>query len=557
MATLVLPTTGTMTSAAADPKGKKIIDNYTKCKSDRFPWETLWQETAEYFYPNFTNTMFTDGYQTSVAERKNKQLFDHTGVNAALRAAALVESLLTPRNQRWHGLQALDRKLQGRRKVQLWFEEVTDILFRHRYAAEANYAAQQQAVYQSLLVFGLGVMFVDKRPGGGLRYMAIHVAQINFDMDYQGRVNRAYRGPIRLTAEQALDQFGEDNPKIPKVIKDAAKTGNKSQMFDFLHYVGPRQDYDPNRKDAAGMEYESVYVEMSSGAVVEESGYRTFPYMISRYSVAPGERFGRSPAMDVLPSAKVLNEQKKTYLKAGHRAVDPILLARDEGVLDIVGSKAGQIIPGTLNDEGKPLLTVLPTGQVNLATDMMEMERQQINAAFNLDILQLLADGTMTATEVMERSREKGAILSPALGRQQTEGTAPMIDRELDLLSQQGQIPPMPQELAEAGGEYDVVYDSPLSRAQKAEQSAGLMRTLEFAMNYVAQTQDPAPLDHFNMDVIIPDLSMMNATPARWLNTLENVQAIRQGRQQQQETQQMIEAGPSIAAISKNMQGSQ
>ena len=44
----------------------------------------------------------------------------------------------------------------------------------------------------------------------------------------------------------------------------------------------------------------------------------------------------------------------------------------------------------------------------------------------------------MTATEVLERAREKGALLAPTMGRQQSEALGPMIEREIDILVECG-----------------------------------------------------------------------------------------------------------------------
>ena len=70
-------------------------------------------------------------------------------------------------------------------------------------------------------------------------------------------------------------------------------------------------------------------------------------------------------------------------------------------------------------------------------------------------------------------------LLGPLAGRQMSEFLGPMVERELDLLARAGQIPPMPQELAEAGGEYKIEYDSPLARAQRAEEGVAIVRTFE------------------------------------------------------------------------------
>jgi hypothetical protein len=77
------------------------------------------------------------------------------------------------------------------------------------------------------------------------------------------------------------------------------------------------------------------------------------------------------------------------------------------------------------------------------------------------------------------------------------------------------------------------------------------MRTVESALGVVNVTGNMAPLDHFNWDAIIPDLSDINAVPARWRNDMKTIEQMRQGRAQQQQQEQMVQAAPSIAAMQK------
>ena len=185
----------------------------------------------------------------------------------------------------------------------------------------------------------------------------------------------------------------------------------------------------------------------------------------------------------------------------------------------------------------------------------MDMERQVINDGFLVSLFQILVETPqMTATEVLERAREKGALLSPTMGRQQSELLGPMIEREVDLLMKQGLLPRMPDALIEAKGEFDIEYDSPLSRSQRAEEASGWLRTLEAAIAYANTTQDLAVLDQFNTDVIYSQLAEINAVPPSWLNGPEQVQALRADRAQQQQTQQMIEAAPAAAGVMKALQ---
>jgi len=281
-------------------------------------------------------------------------------------------------------------------------------------------------------------------------------------------------------------------------------------------------------------------------------GFYTFPYAISRYVVAPGEVYGRSPAMMVLPSIKVLNEEKKTVLKQGHRVVDPVLLAHDDGVLNDFSLRPGAMNFGGVTADGKVLVHPLPTGNLSLAKEMMETERQVINDAFLVTLFQILIETPqMTATEVLERAREKGALLSPTMGRQQSENLGPTIDREIDVLHQEQLLPPMPLVLQQAGIEYKTEYDSPLSRAQKAENAAGLMQLVNWAKDIVAVTQDPSPLDWINWDEAMPQLGSISAVPTRWINDQKGVDAIRAQRQKAQAMQHAADAAPALASVAK------
>ena len=109
----------------------------------------------------------------------------------------------------------------------------------------------------------------------------------------------------------------------------------------------------------------------------------------------------------------------------------------------------------------------------------------------------------------------------------------------------------MPEALIEAEGEFEIIYDSPLNRAQRAEEAAGWMRTLEAAVAYANTTQDLSVLDHFNTDVIYPALAEINAMPPSWMASPETVEQKRAQRQEAADTQQMVEAAPAAAGVMK------
>jgi hypothetical protein len=377
------------------------------------------------------------------------------------------------------------------------------------------------------------------------------LGQSYFMEDHQGIINRNYR-KFDFTAQQAVEMFGDNLPEI--IIKNAAEAKGSQKMHTFIHKVAPRADYDPERMDSKGMAFESCYVSVTNKCTVKTGGYKTFPYAISRYVVAPGETYGRSPAMMALPTLKTLNEMKKTVLKQGHRTVDPVLLMHDDGILDNFSMRPGAQNAGGVNEDGKPLVHVLPTGNIAIGKDMMDDEKLIINDFFLVTLFQILVETPqMTATEVIERAREKGALLSPTMGRQQSESLGPQIEREIDVLMQQHLIRPMPPALLEAQGEYSIQYDSPLSRMARAEELSGLMRSVDYTANIVKITGDPAPMDWYNWDVIVPLMNDLQAVPTACTNTKNAVAAMRKGRADAAQTQQMIDAAPAVSSLAKTV----
>lgn len=534
-----------------DKVAEDLIDEFAQVEGDRGTWEGHWEEIAQRVMPAYSGWFQSSAFQTP-GSKKNQQIYDSTAPIALGRFAAVMESMLTPRNQKWHRLAPLSKELRRDRGTMLWMDEVTDLLFRYRYAPGANFAGQSHQGYRSLGAFGTNSLFIDDASDGpGIRYRNIHLGETFLFENHQGVVDKLVRR-FKLTARQAQQWFGGKNDNLPdRIKKDESKAGQQKQ-WEFLHIVKPRAEVDPRRRDAKGLKFASYYVCREAKMLVRESGYNTFPYAVGRYDQAPNEVYGRSPAMEVLPSIKTLNEQKKTLLRVGHRALDPVLLAHDDGVLDAFSLKNGALNFGGVNADGRELVKVLPTGNIQIGEEMMKLESNPINDAFLVTIFQILIETPeMTATEVMERVREKGVLLAPTMGRQQSEFLGPMIDRELDILARQGLLPPMPGILIEAGAQYQVEYDSPLSRAARAEEASGFMRWVEVGLKFANESQRPEVLDWVDVDTAYPDLADIMAVKPKWISSIDTVKTIRANRAEAMQKQQMIDAAPAAAGILK------
>jgi len=527
----------------------ELIRDFEKLRKDRSTLDSHCQEIAERIVPDDAELFNSYGASNQTkGEKRMSEIYDSTGMLALERFVAIVDSLLTPRNGFWHNLQVNNPTLSRNKQVQDYFQQVTNILFEQRYMASANFQAQNQNVYKSLGAYGTGAMFIDELYGKkGLRYKNIHLSELFLQQNHQGVVDRVCR-LFCLSAREAIKMFGD---VLPDEIIEQEKTDSEKQ-FDFIHWIVPREDRDPYRKDFKGMEYASYYVSITGKKGLAEGGYNTFPIPTSRYRQATKESYGRSIGMDILPSIKTLNEQKKTMLKQGHLATDPIILANDDGVIDLYSGQPGDLIPGGVNKDGRPLIQPMPVGRVDIGKDFMEEERGLINDSFLVTLFQILVETPeMTATEVIERTREKGILLAPTIGRQQSEYLGPLIEREIDILSRQGLLPEQPPILAEAEGEYRIIYDSPMTRTQKSEWAAGAVRALQQALELSNITQDPSHLDHFNLDVALPQIAEIYGTPTTWLQDPEVIKQKRAARAQAAQQQQQLDALPGVAGLVK------
>jgi hypothetical protein len=219
--------------------------------------------------------------------------------------------------------------------------------------------------------------------------------------------------------------------------------------------------------------------------------------------------------------------------------------------------RAGALNYGGVDANGNQLVQPLQTGgRLDIGLELLQDSQRVINEAFLVTLFQILVETPqITATEAMLRAQEKGQLLAPTMGRTQGEMIGPCIERELDILAAAGQLPPMPDALIEAGGMVEIMYESPLNRLQKSEDGVGILRTLE-TLAPLAQV-DPTVADVMDPEAAARILAEVNGVPAKALRSPKRVQAIREGRAEQQEMSQLLQAAPVAASTIKDLSAAQ
>jgi hypothetical protein len=528
-----------------DSRADAILRKADLMVAQRATFDQHWREIAERILPR--SNLF-QRYQER-GEKATERVFDATATLALERFSAAMESMLTPRTQRWHKLRTLDAGMADNPAVKSYLDSVTEILFNARYAPTANFASQTNEAYMSLGAFGTGAMFIDEMMGQGLRYRAVHLSELYIAENHQGVIDTVYR-KFPMTLRQFAQRFGQD--KMSQRQKGMLDK-DPEQCIDIIHAVHPNDEMEDRKKNYRGMPIASCYVNVETREVVDEGGFRTMPYAVGRYVTAPKEVYGRSPAMTVLPDIKMLNEMSKVSIRAAHKMVDPPLLLQDDGALQAFDLRPGALNYGGVDEQGRQLVHAMtPSGRIDIGLEMMDQRRKVINDAFLVTLFQILVDApNMTATEAMLRAQEKGALLAPTMGRQQSEFLGPLIERELDILARAGNLPPMPRELMEMGAEVDIEYVSPLNRAQRADEGVAILRTLESVAS-LAQI-DPSVMMVFDPMLIARELAEINGVPQKVLRTTEQVDEMKAAAEQAAQAQALLQAAPILGKTTADL----
>lgn len=547
---------------------------FDEAKALRQPYEGDWKRAVAYCTPYDYPLWETMGPPVQAhAPQTRRYAYDNTGVNALPKYQAILQRLITPDGSRWSKLQASNPELMKIYAVREYFDQLTETLQKYRYNPRAAFVQATGEMYSSIGVVGAGPVRVSwRKPGvgerkGTFRNKAISQRDMYVMLDDDGDVWATF---VRfwLTAPQFKRKW-PDHPQPPCIAAENQKAQpSNTNYFEFVHVVYPRdrKEYDPQRLDNRRFTHVSRYLCVQDKEFVgDDGGFNGNPYLYPRAATNAGGVYGISPAMMALPALGGVSATKKTMLKQGQKAVDPVILANDDGVLSgKVDLRPGTITWGGVDSQGRQLVRALEMGNFNVAEAILADDRRDINDSFFVTLFQILTETPrMTATEVIERVAEKAALLAPTMGRLQSEFLNPLIQRELNLLAEHApqDMPEPPPEVIEAEGEYEVVYTSPMAKSLYAEEDAGFIRVLEAALGFANGSQDPSALDHFNVDVAFPEMADHRSVPTRWMNPPDVVQAKREQRAQQQQIQQAIDAGPAVASVAtaamKNETGSQ
>ncbi|MBR0651352.1 hypothetical protein GXW78_16890 [Roseomonas terrae] len=409
-----------------------LIKRYERADQKRQAFAALMRDCYAYAMPE-RDAWSSYGYGQ---DRNSVMIFDSTAVVAVPRFANRLQQALFPPQQRWAQL-ALPPEIaeeEGAEAEKANLEAATDLMFRHIH--QSNFDAAISEWGQDLAA-GVGALLVEngrfgqrRTRGPLLRFEAVPSALVAFDEGPFGGVEGVFftqRMPARLVQRKYADAKRLP-PEFQRLLHD--KPDDEVELLQCTYY------------DAKADIYRFEVLLKAEKARIVDRKYRTNPWIITRWTKAPGEIHGRGPLMQALPDIRTVNKLMELALKSGALGVGGVWTAVDDGVLnpDTIRIAPGVVIPVGSNATGGrgPSLRALEMpGNFTLNEAMQDKMKTSIRQMLFDDPLPPEVQAGLTATEVVERVRRFQADTG-AFGRLQADAVTPLIARIIDILDEAG-----------------------------------------------------------------------------------------------------------------------
>lgn len=500
------------------PKSDEIVERisrrFASLQKLRLPYEPIWRDISEFIQ---TRRSSWDIESPSVML---PDLFNTRALSAHRIQTAGFTNYMTSRTQPWFKLLISDRYIRGLPGVATWLDDASQALL--DFISDSNFYEQHDKLTADAGGLGTGVMFIDRaiearKPNFSTR----HPKEVWIADGEYGTADTVYRKYI-MSYKNVAKRFKD----APKTIQDKAADRPDDYCL-ILHAVEPRETFDPASRFSRDYQYGSYYISLTDNELLDEGGYREFPYIVWRWDRSTDELYGRSPAMDAFSDVLRLNQISKTQLELAQKIADPPMQI-PETLKDSV-----RLGPGGRNylDEREEITPIQLGANYPITMEVEQAVEKIIDDHFNVDFFLTLSkiDREMTAREVFERKGEISAVLGSVIGSHKSEVADVALARCFEMAQDWGKIPQPPQMLRGSGIKLDVEYTGYLAQIQRKYYStSGLSSALEIMLPIMQAFPDSA--DNVDPDELLREAADAFGAPAKIIRDRPVMESIRMQR---------------------------
>lgn len=441
--------------------GAEIMARFEDSLAQKANWVPHLQEAYKFAVPHRDTWYFN-----TPGQKKNTDVFDSTAVLGVPSFATRMQSVLLPP---WRNFSMLElgpdipKAMRENPRVRQQLADANDVYF--SYVNHSNMASQVHESFQDLAI-GTGAYDLQGGQLGGpaLVYNAIPLPELVLEEGPQSTIDTSYR-----EMEVAVRNIGRYWPgatlpsELATILKD-----KPSQKEKFVEGV----IYDPETG-----RWEGACLWRSKKEVIWRAAWDTNPRIVFRWSVTPGELYGRGPILQVLPDIKTANKVVEFILRNAAIQVAGMWTATSDAALNPYNFRPapGAVIPVQSNDQKNPTIKALErTGDLRLGFEVLTQLQETIKTSL-FENQRTPEDPIPSATQAAIEDRALVNKVGSSFGRLQTEVVEATVKRGLDVLHRRGAMPAIKVD----GREVTLKHLSPLARAQDMDDLMTLQRTLE------------------------------------------------------------------------------
>lgn len=420
---------------------KKIQNLFQDAKRRRTNFDNAWTDISIWFRPNrgdFNN-------KDSEGSLRDQRKVHAAPPLAVKKLASKITTSLTDLTVNKFKIVPVTEEAQDDEEIRKLASDNTFNMRNILQHPHLNFATSNQNFTEDWCAFGTAVMElkeVDHFPFMATK--AVHLNDIYILENHLGMVDVVFH-KLEVTGRQLLQQF--DSSVLPEnILKQATKDPAEKIC---IYKVAMSSEDAKTFLDIKGLSKHVVaYMDEDLSAVFKEVHLDYFPYLVSRYSVATDELYGRSPAWDGLPYARRISALQIPYANSLIRSLVPTVITSDDSVLPKGLMKPGQRIDGGIDfSTGQRTIDYLqyPT---NLQAGREE-EQWLIDKINELFLVQGLPDNKnvrMTQVEVQARLAELQS-LAPNVSRLVIEYINPLLTTLYRFWVKKGLLKKKPKEL--------------------------------------------------------------------------------------------------------------
>lgn len=376
----------------------------------------MWEELRSYYMPRTQAEANLD----ENPREDDKHFSEEAAKDLAILSGAHV-TLITPATDDWmsYAPPVGARYEDGAGKE--WYDNASRVVM--KVLSRSNFMAANKLFLDDRCGLGTGCLMVERKRGGGVFFRHIPCGTYGMGQNEYGEVDKLVRR-FKLTPEQAVAQFGLNALAGTRVAQDYGKPANRfSARHEFYQLVLPNDGV--IYRDHKGMTpksrkaFKSVYMLAEDYKVVQEGGYDTFPFCVSRFMPWGESVWGEPPAWKARRAIRNVDRVNKVLDVLGDKSAFPPILMMADQVKQIDLRAGGRTVVSR-----EAVMQGLPRewahqGRYDMGLERIENAERKIKEAFYVPFIQPVTSTPdskdMTATEINRRVTETIYPIVPSI----------------------------------------------------------------------------------------------------------------------------------------------